>query len=167
MFGMIENDLWFVFLFQSLLGDLVRRSDELAQHRLAANHLRVMCDVRGVRQPISKVRDEADAANRFECVLFLKFFADQDWVNLGAALKERRHRDEHSPVWRYVIILGPQQLHCLADETVVENYAAKDSALSLGAVWQRTLKRLLAYGIGASHVWEVLFRKMEPRRKLG
>src|SRR5882672_5318122 len=148
---MIENELGFVFLFQSFLRDFIRRPDELAQHRLAANYLGVVSDVGRVGQTVSEVGDEADAADRFERVFFLEFFADQNRIDLGAPLEERGQGNKHAPVRRHIKIFGPQQLYCLTDETVVENDAAENSALSFSAVWQRTLKRLLADGIRSGH----------------
>ena len=113
--GVIENDLRLVFLFQRFLRDLVRGPDQLPQHRLAANHFRVVCDVGRMRQAVGEVSDETDAADRLERVFLLEFFANQDGIDFAATFEERDHRGEDSAMRRHIKIFRPQQLDCLAD----------------------------------------------------
>jgi hypothetical protein len=71
-------------------------------------------------QTVSEVGDETDAADRFERVFFLEFFANQDGIDLAATFEERNHRDEDAAVRGDVEIFGPQLFDCLADQAVVE-----------------------------------------------
>ena len=144
LLGAREDNLRPVLIFERLAGDPVGDLDELAGQGFVANEIGVSCDVREVRQAERQLGDERDAADLLDHALAPEFFAEQDRVDLGAALAQGDHGAEDELMGADVEVVGAQQLDGLVDECVVEDDGAEDGALGIGVVRQRAFKQLLA-----------------------
>ncbi len=144
LLGVVEDDGRLVLAFQSLARDLVGDLHELPHQRVVFDDLRVGGDVGEVRQPVGQLGDEGHPAGLLKDALAPQLFAEEQRVDLGAALGEPDHRAEDELVRADVEVLGAQKLDGVVDERVVEEDGAENGALGLGAVGQRALQELFA-----------------------
>ena len=137
LFRVSERLLQGILLAVTLLRNLLRRLDELAQCRFFGHQGDVRLDVRGRRHEAHQPHEVLRAADAFQRPAAGQLRIDGHEVNWALLMVQGNHRLEDFAVRRLIEIVGGQGFHCLQHRVFILHHRAQHGLLRFDAIGRR------------------------------